>query len=232
MKAVFFDFDGTLTTHESDTKVHRNIFRKARDRLNIDWDEEDIINKVKKYEDLTSEYFYEYSGERYVPSRFLSSRGFEDILREEEIDYSKEDVEWFQNLHIDQHIKHSVLRESAIEVLENIKDNKKYLGIITNSDSELSLPRIEKLGIKDYMDFIITADQAGYYKPHPKPFELSLDKIDIPSSECMYVGDNPETDSGSQGLGMNFTLVNTKDKVDVNGADYVIKDLRELLDVI
>ena len=232
MEAVFFDFDGTLTTHEADTKVHRRIFRKARDRLNINWNEKDVINKVKKYEELTSDYFDKYSGERYVPNKFLSSKGFEDILIEEGVDYDKEDVEWFQNIHIKEHTDYSNLRNGVIDVLREIREKKEYLGIITNSDSYLSLPRIRELGVEEYMDFIITADKAGYFKPHPKPFELSLEKIDIPSNKCMYVGDNPETDSGSQNLGMNFTLIDPNGKNNYNGADYIIEDFKDLLNVI
>lgn len=232
MDAVIFDFDGTITTPESDTKVHRELFRKANERFGIGWAESEILDKVERYEELTAKYFGEYTGKRYVPSKFLASRGFEDILKDEGVSYSGEDVSWFQEIHIQKHIEYTKCRDGVFEVIKELKNEMDYLGIITNSDYDISVPRIEEIGLNNFMDFIITSDQAGFFKPHPKPFEIGLNQIDVPGEECLFVGDNPVSDGGSKKLGMDFVLLDPDGKNDNSDADYVIKDFYDLLKVV
>jgi 2-haloacid dehalogenase len=60
------------------------------------------------------------------------------------------------------------------------------LAVISNIDDDLFAATQPKLGVK--FDHIITAQQAGAYKPSLKIFELALSRIGVPAHRVLHVG--------------------------------------------
>jgi 2-haloacid dehalogenase len=59
------------------------------------------------------------------------------------------------------------------------------LGVITNCDDDLFARSNERLQVE--FDWIVTAQQARGYKPHPEPFELAAQRIDVPLERVLHV---------------------------------------------
>ncbi len=59
------------------------------------------------------------------------------------------------------------------------------LGVITNCDDDLFAASNRRLGVT--FDWIVTAQQAGSYKPDPHNFELALERIDVPREQILHV---------------------------------------------
>jgi 2-haloacid dehalogenase len=59
------------------------------------------------------------------------------------------------------------------------------LGIITNCDDDLFAQSNRRLGVT--FDWIVTAEQAGSYKPDPRNFELAFEQIDVPRGRIVHV---------------------------------------------
>ncbi len=59
------------------------------------------------------------------------------------------------------------------------------LGVITNCDDDLFARSNERLGVD--FDWIVTAQQAGAYKPAERPFELAFDIIEVPRERILHV---------------------------------------------
>ena len=59
------------------------------------------------------------------------------------------------------------------------------LGVITNCDDDLFARSNERLGVD--FDWIVTARQAGAYKPARRLFELALETIDVPRERILHV---------------------------------------------
>jgi 2-haloacid dehalogenase len=59
------------------------------------------------------------------------------------------------------------------------------LGVITNCDDDLFALSNRRLGIA--FDWVITAEQAGSYKPSPRHFELAFERIDVPRERILHV---------------------------------------------
>ncbi|MFZ1009521.1 MAG: haloacid dehalogenase type II [Candidatus Sulfotelmatobacter sp.] len=60
------------------------------------------------------------------------------------------------------------------------------LAIISNVDDDLFATTQPQLGVK--FDQVITAQEAGAYKPAMKIFELALNRIGIPAERILHVG--------------------------------------------
>ena len=59
------------------------------------------------------------------------------------------------------------------------------LGVITNCDDDLFAASNRRLGVT--FDWIVTAQQAGSYKPSTHNFELAFERIDIPRERILHV---------------------------------------------
>jgi 2-haloacid dehalogenase len=81
------------------------------------------------------------------------------------------------------------------------------LAIISNVDDDLFANTLPKLGAK--FDQIITAQQAGAYKPSLKIFELALSRIGVPAHRVLHVGQSVYHDVlPAQSLGMSTVWIN------------------------
>jgi 2-haloacid dehalogenase len=59
------------------------------------------------------------------------------------------------------------------------------LGVITNCDDDLFAASNRRLGVT--FDWIVTAQQAGSYKPSERNFELAFERIDVPRERILHV---------------------------------------------
>jgi 2-haloacid dehalogenase len=81
------------------------------------------------------------------------------------------------------------------------------LAIISNVDDDLFAGTRPQLGVE--FDQIITAQQAGAYKPSLKIFELALSRIGVPAHRVLHVGQSLYHDViPAQSLGLATVWVN------------------------
>jgi len=59
------------------------------------------------------------------------------------------------------------------------------LGVITNCDDDLFAASNQRLGV--VFDWVITAQQAGSYKPDPANFGLAFQRIEVPRERILHV---------------------------------------------
>ena len=82
---------------------------------------------------------------------------------------------------------------------------------------------------------VVALEDTGRLKPHKLPFRAALKKLKVAPSECLMVGDNPERDvRGAAQLGIKTCLAKygLTYKADKFKADFEIKDIRKLVDVV
>ena len=85
---------------------------------------------------------------------------------------------------------------------------KKYkLGIISNIDDDILARSLTYLGTG--MDFLITAERVGFYKPDPEPFKLALEMIGVAPSHILHAAFGYKYDlRPASELGMATCFVN------------------------
>ncbi len=74
------------------------------------------------------------------------------------------------------------------------------MGIVTNCSEELGRVAAVRTGA----DFaiIVTAERAGFYKPHPWPYQMALDALDVAPERCLFVAGSPFDLFGTRRLGL------------------------------
>lgn len=73
--------------------------------------------------------------------------------------------------------------ESA-SVLSRLKQDYR-LGVVTNCSNELGHIAADAVGVP--FDVVITSEQAGFYKPDPRPYQLALDLAGVKAEDAIFV---------------------------------------------
>ena len=107
------------------------------------------------------------------------------------------------------------LFEDAIPTLRKLKADGFKLGILSNNDDDMDAI-CAKLGLTQFLDFVITSGQVGSGKPKPEIFIKALDIVNVKPSESIHVGDQYESDiKGALGVGIKPILID-RDDMDPN----------------
>ncbi len=120
--------------------------------------------------------------------------------------------------------------EEVFEVFRTLKENKIKIGIGTDMTPYIQIKKLEKMNILNFIDFIVTSEEAGEEKPSSKLFQMCLDKAACSKSECLFVGDDLRKDyEGAKNFGMNALLFNRKNNQQSEGIKQ-ITSLNQILE--
>lgn len=100
----------------------------------------------------------------------------------------------------------------VVDFIKSLKAKGLKLGICTDMTADWQIKKLVKLGIVEYLDFIVSSEEAGIEKPDNKIFELCLNKAgDCSPSEAIMFGDSYKKDiAGAIGAGMHAVWINPK----------------------
>lgn len=229
IKAVFFDFVGTLITQQGEEVTHQNIVREVLRKAGRE--DLDVIEVWKAYEDASSKAFKALAGKPFKPVREIDRGAMEEVGRR----YGFEVPADFWDIHLGMHALHGELVEGARKVLGSLRERGIHVGLITDSDNDYLKAHLEALGLLEYFDSITTSEEAGFYKPHPRVFQLALKKAGVEGDEAIYVGDNPSKDcAGARSVDMTSILYDPAgSKRELWGeCEFIVSDLREVLKIV
>ena len=118
------------------------------------------------------------------------------------------------------------------EVFETLKSRKIIIGIGSDMTPYIQIKKLEKMNILQFIDFIVTSEEAGDEKPSPQVFQMCIDKAGCSKSECLFVGDDLRKDyEGAKNFGMMALLMNPNNKQLSNDIQQ-INSLTQILDII
>lgn len=119
-----------------------------------------------------------------------------------------------------------------VELFRSLKASGIKIGICTDMTADWQIKKLVAIGLADYVDFVVSSEEAGVEKPSRQAFELCLEKGGNcdPSTAIMF-GDNYKKDIvGALGVGMNAVWYNPNKNVLENKASDVI-ELNSYVDI-
>lgn len=106
---------------------------------------------------------------------------------------------------------HFVLYKDVLSTLGVLKERNLILGLLTNATRETVAVQ-EKLGLKPYLEFVVTSEEAGADKPDPKIFLMALERAGVKAADAMHVGDQYDIDiAGARGAGIKPIMIDRYD---------------------
>ena len=74
--------------------------------------------------------------------------------------------------------------DGARELLQALRPHCK-LAVVTNCSKTLGHQAAALLGVD--WDVVVTSEEAGFYKPDPRPYRMALDKLAVAASDAAFV---------------------------------------------
>ena len=207
IKAVFFDWMNTLTHAEPDR--HEQFCQIAQE-LGIELSPQKVIRGIYAAGNrLPAGAPYRWR-ESEAPDVFI--RYLEIILAEAGVKLPRDTVlEILKKISQSAKAENYVLYDDVLPTLKILKKQGLIIGLITSLTKDMNLI-CRNLGLAPYMDFVVTAKEAGAGKPEPPIFRLALERAGVGASEAVYVGDQYETDVvGARGVGIKPILIDRYD---------------------
>lgn len=179
-RGMLFDLDGTLADTAPDLAAAANAMRVDRglDALPLD------------------------------PLRSVASQGARGLLRvafdlaPDDADYEAMKDEFLARYESDIAV-HTHLFDGMADVLDALEQRGLAWGIVTNKATRFTAPLMKYLSLADRAGTIVSGDTTPFTKPHPAPLLRAAEEIDLPPSECVYVGDDHRDILAGQAAGMH-----------------------------
>jgi 2-haloacid dehalogenase len=74
------------------------------------------------------------------------------------------------------------------------------VAVVTNASIALANIAVTCLGVA--MPTVVTAEEAGYYKPQPQPYRMALDRLQCPAESVLFVAGSAADVPGASAVGM------------------------------
>lgn len=179
MRAVLFDFDGTLADTAPDLGAALNRMLTDRGRPPLP------VEKVRPHAS---------SG-----ARGLLSIGFG--VGPQDPDYEAMREEFLANYSAAICV-HTRLFPGIAELLGALESRSLAWGIVTNKAIRLTTPLVARLGLADRASCVVGGDSTPHLKPHPASLLHASQKIGIRPADCCYIGDDLRDIQAAKAAGM------------------------------
>ncbi|MGL4666442.1 MAG: HAD-IA family hydrolase [Saezia sp.] len=214
IKALLFDFDGTLVDSAPDLGMAANQMRVdrglpafplenyrhmvgsgARGMLKIAFE---LAPTAPEFETMREEFF----------------RNYEKIM----LQGSKP----FPEIHF---------------AINNLDDKKIPWGIVTNKMERFFLPIIQRSDWAKNAKAHVGGDTTPYAKPHPAPILEGAKQLGIPIENCVYIGDDLRDieagkAAGSQTAVATWGYLGEADHYNTWGADFQLAQIKDILNLL
>lgn len=211
IKAVLFDFDGTLADTAPDLGHALNRQRIARGLAELP------IAQIRP--------------QASAGSRGLLGLGFN--IKPGDNDYESMRDE-FLDFYTQRLCHDTCLFPGVDELLDHLETCGLPWGIVTNKPARFAHPLIEILGLAQRVACVICGDETTNTKPHPQPLLTASNKIAISPANCIYLGDDIRDVQASLAAGMQpivarYGYLGNDQPPETWGAKHLIDHPRELL---
>jgi pyrophosphatase PpaX len=163
MKAIIFDFDGTLAnTLPICYYAFQSVFKEFDNR------------------DLSTEE---------IKAMFGPSET--GIIRDNLSNLNKEQaIEFYYEKYLENHSNLVELHAEIDDLLRYIKESGLKLGIVTGKARRSLDISLEALDMEEFFDVIITGDDVKEPKPHPEGVIKTLSLLGVQNNEAIFIGDS------------------------------------------
>ncbi len=144
-------------------------------------------------------------------------------------------TEYYQ-FYSDNHDKMAKVFDGITELIDELKGRKTFLSIYTGKGKGSTEITLDKLGIRDKFDMIVTGDDIVGHKPSPEGVDVFVNKYNLNRDRVLMIGDAPPDVKVAKTTGIKIASVlwdsYAKEEVLKMNSDYyfnTVEELREFL---
>jgi len=203
IKAVFFDWIGTLAHPEPD---RHELFARVAGELGISLSPSQLIKGIHMAESQVP------AG---APPRWREGKDEAPFIHWWEVLSAEAGIQLPREVMVEITKRASrqaksarwVLYDDTLPAMKTLKQRGLVLGLISNI-----IVGGAGVGLEPYLDFVVTSKEVGANKPEPPIFLAALERAGVSAPEAIYVGDQYQTDVlGAVGVGIKPILIDRFD---------------------
>lgn len=208
MKALLFDFDGTLlNTNTLIIETFRHVFE---------------THAPGQY---TDEHYLSFIG----PSLLETFTAHMPGRAEEMVAHYRE----WNAIHHDELVEEYPF---VTETLRELHERGMRLAIVTTKQRATLERGLALMGIRELFEVVVTLDDVTHVKPHPEPIEKALALLNVAKEDVIMIGDNSHDIHAGQNAGVKTAGVawSIKGEAYIRSLqpDYVLQSMRDVLQFV
>ncbi|MCA8928798.1 MAG: haloacid dehalogenase type II [Alphaproteobacteria bacterium] len=99
----------------------------------------------------------------------------------------------------------------SLATVERLKAAKYQTAILSNGSVTMLTAAINHARLTPHLDAVLSVDEAGIYKPHPRVYQLVLDRFNLQAHQVLFVSSNAWDVAGAAHFGFQVAWCNRAD---------------------
>lgn len=238
LRAVFFDFAGTLFSDRDLRDAHLQQLRRVADLVGADsggTDDADDSALRAAYRYGMGVAYRGIADRSFYTHRELFGTAFAAMADNLGGKLSAEDVDDIVDRQYQATIDNAVPRPDCLSTLRTLRERRLHVHVVSNIDDEQLLPMLDRMQIAPLLDGWTSSDEAKSCKPDAQIFHSALAKAGVAAQQVLFVGDSVGHDIvGPAAIGMRTALLTADAKsapVDA-ASDYVVGTLGDVVTIV
>lgn len=196
---VIFDLDGTLYDYESCNAIaEQKLVKVAVEQLNIS--EQDFLSAFVQAKKDVKKQLGDVAA---AHNRFLYMQRVCELTNKNPFMYTPVLYNSYWNAILDNMRLFPYVRP----LFEYMHAEDIKIAILTDLTVQIQYRKIKQLGIGEYIDYIVTSEEAGEEKPSRKMYQKLLEKTSYNIDEVLMIGDSwPKDILGAHNMGIKAIL--------------------------
>lgn len=214
VRACVFDAYGTLFDHASAARRQAGVLKEKEEPLMRLWRQKQVEYTWLRAVQQRHAEFWQVTAD--ALDFAMESVGIEDGDLREELLQSYRELDAF---------------DDVAPALRTIRSTGMRTAILSNGTPEMLAAAVGSAGLEGEFEAVISAEEAGVFKPHPRVYELALERLGLERGEILFLSSNGWDAYGASAFGMRVAWCNRYRQVAERlpgKPDYQIETLAEL----
>lgn len=183
VRAVIFDMDGTLLDTEAE---HRRVMAQAADALGWPFSEDVQLAMIGIHREANRAMLVKRFGADFPLEQFYADA---DRLFEAALEAAVP------------------MRPGVEPLLQQLAQAGIPMAIATSTEAPYAQQRLQKAGLLDYFDTVVTRNDVDRPKPHPEPYLLAARRLGVDPAQAIAVEDSYAGVRSAAAAGMATVMV-------------------------
>ena len=206
IKAVFFDLDDTLYGGFDEGDAHGYASMGAWVQAHLGVSGEEFVRQCRQNRARLGR---QQPGMPPIHDRVISVQGALERMGLNAMRYANT----LHRIYWDAMMDKMALRPGVTQLLDDLRAAGVKTAVCTDMLADIQMEKIERLGLTDKLDYMVSSEEAGVDKPASPIFWLALQKCGCIAAQAVMVGDNFRHDvQGAADLGITGIWLNWSNK--------------------
>ena len=94
------------------------------------------------------------------------------------------------------------------DTLRRLREKGLPTAILSNGSPEMLASAVRSAGVGPLLDHVLSVEEVGVFKPHPRVYQLAADRLGSPASEIAFVSSNGWDAHAASAFGMRAVWCN------------------------